>query len=81
MTAPAIEKSTLHVMDRTGDTKVLWSADNPDEVQAAKDTFDKLKKKGYLAYSVRDDGSKGEVIRSFDKTAGRIIMAPQLVGG
>lgn len=81
MTAPAIEKNTLHVMDRTGDTKVMWSADNPDEVEAAQATFDKLKKKGYLAYSVKDNGDKGEVIRKFDKTAGRIIMAPQLVGG
>ena len=23
-------KSVLHVMDRTGDTKLMWSADNPD---------------------------------------------------
>jgi hypothetical protein len=76
-----MEKSTLHVMDRTGDTKMQWSPDNPDEVQVAKNTFDKLKKKGYLAYTVRNDGEKGEVIREFDKTAGRIIMAPQLVGG
>lgn len=81
MTALATEKSTLHILDRTGDTKVLWSVDNPDEVDAAKKTFDSLKKKGYLAYSVKDDGTKGEVIRNFDKTAGRIIMAPQLVGG
>lgn len=76
-----MEKSTLHVMDHTGDTKMQWSPDNPDEVKVAKDTFDKLRKKGYLAYTVRNDGEKGEVIREFDKTAGRIIMAPQLVGG
>lgn len=81
MTTMITEKSTLHVMDQSGDTKVMWSADNPDEVQAAKDTFDKLKGKGYLAYTVREDGEKGEVIRKFDKTAGRIIMAPALVGG
>ena len=81
VTATIEEKSVLHVMDRTGDTKVMWSADNPDEVQAAKDTFDKLTKKGYLAYKVTDDGSKGEKIKTFDKTAGRIILSPQLVGG
>jgi len=81
VTATIEEKSTLHVMDRTGDTKVMWSADNPDEVEVAQATFDKLKKKGFLAYTVRDDGSKGEVIRKFDKTAGRIIMSPQMVGG
>ena len=74
-------QSTLHVLDRTGDTKVMWSPDSPDEVAAAKATFDSLKAKGYLAYTVDDDGSKGEVIQKFAKTAGRIIMAPQLVGG
>lgn len=73
--------STMHIMDVTGDTKIMWSADNPDEVEAAKATFDKLKSKKFLAYTVRDDGEKGEVIRNFDKTAERIIMAPQLVGG
>jgi hypothetical protein len=71
----------LHVMDRSGDTKVMWSADNPVEVEAAQATFKRLKKQGYLAYTVRDDGEKGEVISEFDKRAGRIIMAPQLVGG
>lgn len=81
MTTMIEEKNTLHVLDHTGDTKVMWSADNPDEVDAAKATFDRLKKKGFLAYSVKKDGSKGEVIREFDKTAERIIMSPQLVGG
>lgn len=81
MTATMTEKCTLHILDRTGDTKVMWSPDNPDEVENAKNTFERLKAKGFLAYTVRDDGSKGEVIRKFDKTAGRIIMAPQLVGG
>lgn len=73
--------STMHVMDVTGDTKVMWSADNPDEVENAKATFDRLKGKGFLAYTVKDNGEKGEMIRKFDKTAERIIMAPQLVGG
>lgn len=72
---------TLHVMDRTGDTKVIWSADNPDEVENARATFDRLKSKGFLAYSVRSDGEKGEVMRKFDKRAERIVMSPQLVGG
>jgi len=76
-----IHKSVLHIMDRSGDTKVMWSADNPDEVEAAKATFDSLKRKGHLAYTVREDGEKGEVIQNFDKTAERIIMSPQLVGG
>lgn len=75
------QEHVMHIMDSTGDTKVLWSVDSPEEVKAAKKTFDSLKKKGYLAYTVDGDGGKGEVIREFDKTAGRIILAPQLVGG
>lgn len=81
MTTTLPEKSTLHVIDHSGDTKVMWSKDAPEEVKAAKATFDRLKKKGYLAYKVREDGEKGEVIQEFDKTAGRIIMSPALVGG
>lgn len=76
-----ITQGQLCVMDRTGDTRMIWSSQNPDEVDAAKATFDKLKKKGYLAYTVTEDGEKGEVIRNFDKHAEKIIMAPQLVGG
>lgn len=72
---------TLHVLDHTGDTRTLWNPENQAEVDAAKETFTRLKKKGYLAYSVDESGERGEVIREFDPTAGRIIMAPQLVGG
>lgn len=74
-------KNVMHVLDRTGDSRFMWSPDNPDEIKAAKQHFKKLKDKGYLAYKVEDDGSKGEVIRDFDETAGKIIMSPQLVGG
>ena len=75
------KQGVMHIMDSTGDTKVLWSADSPDEVANAKRTFDDLRRKGFLAYTVDEEGGRGEVIREFDKTAGRIIMAPQLVGG
>lgn len=72
---------TLHVLDHTGDSRTIWNPENQDEVDAAKATFDRLKKKGYLAYTVEEDGKRGEVIRRFDPAAGKIIMAPQLVGG
>jgi hypothetical protein len=76
-----VEQSVLHILDSGGDTKILWSVDSPAEVEIAKDTFKAFKKKGYLAYTVKKDGEKGEVIHEFDKLAGRIILAPQLVGG
>ena len=72
----------LAVMDRTGDTKTIWDPENETEVQIARETFEKFKKKGYIAFSVRGkDGEKGEQIREFDPKAGRIIMSPPLGGG
>lgn len=72
---------TLHVLDHTGDSRTIWNPENQDEVDAAKEMFNRLKRKGYLAYKVDETGGKGEQIREFDPTAGRIIMSPQLVGG
>ena len=71
----------LSVLDRTGDTKIIWDSAQEAEVDAARATFDDLKKKGYLAYSVNKKGDKGEVMKKFDPDAERIIMAPPLVGG
>lgn len=81
MTTMVEEKNVLHVMDNTGDTKVSWDPDAPAEVQAAAAVFDQLKRQGYLAYTVRRGGKRGDVIREFDASAGHIVMTPQLVGG
>lgn len=71
----------MAIMDVTGDTKLIWDPNNADEVQAAQNTFDKLKGKGFSAYSVKDDAEKGEVLHSFDPSIAKIIMARPLVGG
>lgn len=73
--------SELVILDQTGDTKVMWSKDNQDEVDAAKETFSRLKKKGYWAYAVKKNGDKGEVVQDFDPDAEKLIMAPRMVGG
>src|SRR4051812_30201304 len=67
----------LRVMDREqGDYKVMWDKDKPDEILEARHTFERLKAKGYLAYTVSEDGSRGETITEFDPEAGRTILAP-----
>ena len=71
----------MAILDRTGDTKIIWDSANEDEVEEAKRTFKNLKDKGYAAYSVNKKGDKGEVIKKFDADAERIIMAPPMVGG
>lgn len=71
----------MRVLDHTGDTRSIWDPSKPDEVEAAKATFDALRAKGYLAYSVKRDGDKGEVMREFDPQAGKVILCPPLAGG
>ena len=68
-------------MDSTGDSKIMWDPNNADEVAAAKKTFDDLKNKGFVAYSVAPGGMKGEILRTFDSRAEKLIMAPAMAGG
>jgi hypothetical protein len=71
----------MTVLDTTGDSKTTWDPNQPDEVSAARSTFDRLKGKGYIAYRVNQAGDKGEVMREFDATVGKMILSPPLVGG
>jgi len=75
-------KHEMAIQDASGDTKIMWSKDNEDEVEVARETFNKLIKKGFAAFRVEGKkGDKGEQIRAFDPDAERLIMIPQLAGG
>jgi len=72
----------MRVLSREGDVKTIWNPEVPQEVEAARQQFNRLVKNGqYLAYRVGEVGSMGEQIREFDPQAGSIILAPRLVGG
>ncbi len=72
----------IEAMGPEGDTKNIWDPDNPDEVEAAKATYDRLVAKGYRAFAVTGkDGEKGDQIDKFDPSAGRMILCPPLQGG
>lgn len=71
----------LATLDRSGDTKVFWSSTVPDEVQNARRTFNDLRGKGYAAFKLTGDGTKGEQILEFDPMAEKIILAPAMKGG
>lgn len=73
--------STLHTLDRTGDSRIEWDPDNPAEVAIARKAFKAAKDKKMLIYKTREDGSRAEQLREFDPTAERIIATPQTVGG
>lgn len=71
----------MAVMDREGDTKIIWDSENEAEAENARRTFEDLKKKGYLAFSVKERGRKGELLREFDPEEGKMILTPPMAGG
>ena len=73
---------TMRIADvKAGDLKVIWDRTKRDEVDVAREQFDSLLKKGYVAYSVDKKGAKGKKITEFDKDLEMLILAPGLVGG
>lgn len=82
--APFFQDTPPHLITQGvqgGDTKVIWSSANQEEVDAAKATFDRLKKKGFLAFRAKASGEKGEQIHEFDRTAEMLIMIPPMAAG
>lgn len=75
-------KHVMRVMDpKAGDMKVVWDAENTEEVAQARGTFDSMRRKGFTAYGVTRRGKKAEVMTEFDPDAEAIILAPAVVGG
>lgn len=71
----------MQIMDQTGHTTTTWDVNRPDEVEAAREQFNSLTRKGYQAFRVEGANNQGERLREFDPKAGKIMMVPQLVGG
>jgi hypothetical protein len=79
---PVHGKHYMAITDESGDTKIMWSKDNEDEVENARRTFNDMKKKGYTAFRVEGKkGDTGEQMRDFDPAAERIIFIKQQAGG
>ena len=79
---PVNGKHYLAITDETGDTKIMWSQDNEDEVANARRTFDDMKKKGYAAFKVQGKkGDPGEQVDKFDPAAERYIFTKPQAGG
>lgn len=74
-------QNLMEVMDATGHSESKWDPNNPAEVEAARASFDVLKKKGYAAFRLESDGSTGSPMTTFDPQAGRILMKAAMAGG
>lgn len=72
----------IHVLDGTGDTKVIWDPSNDDEVEAAEAQFEMLAEKGFKIFKVgKDHEQTGGALKRFPKTAGKLIAIPKIIGG
>lgn len=79
-TAP--HRGEMSVMGVEGDTKLMWSRDNPDEVENARRTFNDLKAKGYAVFLTRIKRDEpGQQVDKFDPSAERYIFVPPMRGG
>lgn len=64
-----------------GDTRLTWDADNDDDVETARQSFDRLTKKGYTAFRVDKKGEKQGKMEKFDPEAEKVILATPTRGG
>lgn len=68
------------VMDRNGDSRHAFNADDAQELAKAEQRFYALTNAGFTA-AVRTGPDQASHLRSFDPTAGETIFFPRLVGG
>lgn len=72
----------MRILASNGDKKIQWNPQAEDEVEVAEMAFDKLvKEKGYKAFQVKKDGSKGKMVKKFKASLGMLIMIPVVAGG
>ena len=71
----------MSVINRSGDLKVAWSADDKAEVEEAKRQFDGYKKKGWAVFRLDNHGREGDRMAEFDPKAEKILVVPPIVGG
>lgn len=64
-----------------GDTRLTWDAGNEEDVETARQSFERLTKKGYSAYRVDKKGDKQGRMDKFDPEAEKVILATPTRGG
>jgi len=72
----------LRILDPThGDLKVIWDPNNENEVEAARNQFNELLRKGHQAFAVDKVGEKAKEVKRFDPEMGKVILSPPVKGG
>lgn len=67
---------TIAQLNHEGDTKYQWNRKNEAECTAAREHFEHLIEKGFLAFKVKKFGHKGAPAAGFDPQEGKYIFTP-----
>lgn len=81
MTETVTRKHVLSIPNEEGDLRVEWDPNNAEQVEIARESFNRARGNNMAAYRMQPGGGRGELIREFDPDAAAILMAPQMVGG
>lgn len=66
----------MRIMSQNGDDRIVWSRRVAAEVREAHDKFKKLVEKGYRAYAILSDGSRGHELADFDPMVEECLLVP-----
>lgn len=67
---------SLHIFDATGDRRIMWRPDRPDEVKDAAKLFQEYIKKGWKAYAIHriDPHQRGVRVYGFDPELDEVVF-------
>jgi hypothetical protein len=71
----------MSVMDSSGHKELKWNTDHPEEVAAARKTFDNLIAKGYSAFGSDKKQEPKHLMKNFNPEMEEVVMVPRTVGG
>lgn len=74
-------KGLLLWLSDKGDEHLVWDRSDPAQVREAFAKFKELLAKGFTAYAVRNDGTRGHRIHEFDPAAYEIRLVPGTIPG
>jgi hypothetical protein len=69
----------IRVLDRSGDTELLYDPDDEVSTLDVESRFNELMERGFVAFDVSTQ--PGRVIHAFDPRATEVIVTPRFSGG
>lgn len=77
--AVKVATSLTDETELSGDLKVSWDKENPEEVSQAQQNFEKYVSEGWIAYSEEPEGRRRILV--FNSDLDKIVLIPPLGGG